>query len=65
MKNRREPQSAHRRNFLKLAGLGAGAALGTRAHAAAGAVAPASEAAKPAGYRESEHVSTYYKMAQF
>jgi hypothetical protein len=55
-----------RRSFMKLAGLGAGAAGATIGLGAA--EAGASEAkAKPehAGYRETEHVKTYYRMARF
>lgn len=54
-----------RRDFLKLAG--AGALAGGAAVAASGQSAEAHEAPAPAGngYRESEHVRTYYKLARF
>jgi hypothetical protein len=54
-----------RRDFLKLAGLGA---VTASAGAVAGA-APADAAAKPAppdrGYRETEHVRKVYELARF
>jgi len=53
-----------RRDFLKLAGLGTlagGAALATT-----GEKAEAAETGeKGAGYRETDHVRTYYKLARF
>lgn len=56
---------AGRREFLKLAGIGAvtgGAALAMGQEAA-----KADEALSEtsAGYRETEHVKTYYKLARF
>jgi hypothetical protein len=55
-----------RRSFMRLAGLGAGVA---GASIGLGAVeASASEpvaAAEQGGYRETEHVQTYYRMARF
>jgi hypothetical protein len=55
-----------RRSFMKLAGLGAGAAS---ASIGLGATEAAADNAKGkpehAGYRETEHVKTYYKMARF
>ncbi|HKO09810.1 MAG TPA: ubiquinol-cytochrome c reductase iron-sulfur subunit N-terminal domain-containing protein [Alphaproteobacteria bacterium] len=60
-------KSSKRRDFLKLAGLGAGAA-GVAAAGIARAEAKV-EAAKPEdhsrGYRESEHVKKYYALARF
>jgi hypothetical protein len=59
-----EKVAAGRRDFLKLAGVSA--VTGTAA-IAAGSVA--AEAAVPdegaAGYRETDHVKTYYKLASF
>jgi hypothetical protein len=54
-----------RRNLLKGAGLALGAAAATAT--AAGETAAAKDAPKPqhAGYRESESVKTYYKLARF
>ncbi|MCP5366164.1 MAG: twin-arginine translocation signal domain-containing protein [Hyphomicrobiales bacterium] len=58
-----------RRQFLKTAGLGAGAAgvaataLAVKAPEADAAAAPAG---KPrAGYRETDHVRRYYELAKF
>ena len=53
-----------RRSLLKLIGVGS---VGTAA-VAMGAESATAEAAKPAdttGYRESEHVKTYYDRARF
>ena len=59
-----EKVAAGRRDFLKLAGVSA--ATGTAAIAAGSGAA---EAAVPeegaAGYRETDHVKTYYKLASF
>lgn len=53
-----------RRAFIRQASLGA-SALGV-ATVAGGKLAPAeAAAAKPEGYRETEHVKTYYKLAKF
>jgi hypothetical protein len=53
-----------RRAFIRQTGFVAGA-LGVAA-VAGGALAPAAAAdAKPEGYRETEHVKTYYKLAAF
>lgn len=66
--SKKELKSTSRRDFFRKAGFGAGA-LGA---AAAGLSAARSKAAEPAakkpnsaGYRESEHVKTYYKLARF
>jgi len=53
-----------RRSFLKLAGLGTVA--GGAALVAGDKTADAAEAAKPqTGYRETDHVKTYYELARF
>ena len=65
MKNRKDSQDVARRDLLKLAGLGGvtGAALMATS---TGTVEAASEAArKDSGYRETEHVRTYYELAKF
>lgn len=55
-----------RRRVLKGAGLAVGAAAVTAASAAKDAVAaPADSKPQHNGYRESEHVRTYYKLARF
>ena len=65
MSKRDKDGTANRRDFLKLAGLGTvagGAALvsGVKPAEAAGLRADGSQ-----GYRETEHVKTYYKLAKF
>jgi len=64
MSEKRNGTNDARRDFLKLAGLTAvtGGAL-----AATGESASASESPEEGqtGYRESEHVKTYYKLARF
>lgn len=65
MKEKGEKAIADRRNFLKLAGLGtvaSGVAL-----VAGGKPAEALDepAGKSRGYRETDHVKTYYKLARF
>ena len=54
---------ADRRSFLKLAGLGAVAGSATLVAGEAQAAAPVSETA--VGYRETEHVKTFYDTARF
>lgn len=58
-------KTPRRREFLKLMGIG-GAAAGAAAATAAPKKAEAAQAAPDAkGYRESEHVKSYYKSAKF
>ena len=56
-----------RRSLLKGAGLAVGAAAATTAAGACEKEKVASKESKPqhAGYRETESVKTYYKLAQF
>ena len=59
-----------RRGFLRAAGgagaLGALAVVAAQPPAAAAPVAPAVvEDAKPAGYRETEHIRQYYRTARY
>jgi hypothetical protein len=58
-----------RRGFLCAAGgagaLGVLAAVANDAPAAPAAVAPAPEAAKSAGYHETEHIRQYYRTARY
>ncbi len=62
--NKAEDQGVERRGFFKLLGLGSMA--GAAAVAAPGAVSAAeAEETKGAGYRETAHVKTYYKLAKF
>jgi hypothetical protein len=66
--SKKEAKSMARRDFFRKAGFGAGvagaAAVGL---SATGAKAAEPTAKKPnaAGYRESKHVKTYYKLARF
>lgn len=65
MSGKRDEDTAKRRDFLKLAGFAAvtGGGLlagGTKPAEAAVEVETASE-----GYRETEHVKAYYKLARF
>ena len=54
-----------RRNFLRLAGLGATVGVATVATGAGTQEAEAAETGTGAGYRESAHVKQYYKLASF
>lgn len=64
MKERKEDSKASaRRDFLKLSALGAAAA--GAAMAARPKQAEAAEAPSGRGYRETEHVRTYYETARF
>lgn len=61
-----EQKTLPRREFLKGAGV-AGAAAGAAAVALTGTSASAAspETGEKAGYRETEHVNTYYELARF
>ena len=64
----KEPNSTRRRDFLKLAGVGAGLAGAAASGLAPPKVAPAAEkpAGEPAaGYRETEQVKKFYALARF
>ncbi len=67
MTNKKDAKTLHRRDFLKTAGLTAGAA-GVAAVAVSGSPAKASSAQEinkeSSGYRETDHVRTYYKTAR-
>jgi hypothetical protein len=54
-----------RRDFLRLAGLGATAGAVAVATGASSEEAEAAESANSAGYRETAHVRQYYKLASF
>jgi hypothetical protein len=59
-----EPKQPDRRLFMKLVGLGtAGASVGLAVTEAGASEAPAT--GEHAGYRETEHVKAYYRMARF
>ena len=57
----------HRRNFLKTAGLSVGAAAvaGIALSSSKAEAKPASGERQDAGYQETDHVQTYYKLARF
>jgi hypothetical protein len=64
--DKKRPGQLDRRRLLKGAGLAVGAAAASTAIAAKDAVA-ATEQRKPqhAGYRETEDVKTYYRLARY
>jgi hypothetical protein len=64
-KQSEEKTAAGRRDFLKLATVGT--VLGGAAIAAGGTAkaAAAPDKAEGSGYRETDHVKTYYKLARF
>ncbi|WP_150525113.1 twin-arginine translocation signal domain-containing protein [Roseibium sediminis] len=61
--DKKTPDSADRRNFLKLAGLGTLASGATVVAGAAEAAAPSQDAGT--GYRETDHVKRVYETARF
>lgn len=65
MRQERESPKAERRQFLKLAGLGAAGAAATVAGAEPAAAAVKAEKPGKQGYRETPHVRTYYELARF
>jgi hypothetical protein len=60
----RAPAGIGRRAFIRKTGMGAGA-LGVASLVGAKAAEAAAGSATGAGYRETEHVKTYYKLAKF
>ena len=65
MKTRKENQQVARRDLLKIAGLGGVAGAAAVATSAGKAEAAAKLDTKSSGYRETEHVRTYYDLAKF
>lgn len=65
MKRKREIQEVGRRDMLRLAGLGGVAGAAAVAGAAGGSRAARAAESKGSGYRETEHVRTYYELAKF
>jgi hypothetical protein len=65
MKTRKEKQRVARRDLLKFAGLGSVAGAAAIAKSAGKAEAAVEVDAKSSGYRETEHVRTYYDLAKF
>jgi hypothetical protein len=66
MSNNPDAKAANRRQFFKVAGLGAFAAgaAGAGAVAAPAAAKAAEPAQASAGYSETAHVKTYYALAK-
>lgn len=62
MTERKTKESADRRDFLKLAGLGA---LASGATVVAGGAEAAEAAPEGSGYRETDHVKKVYETARF
>lgn len=65
MKRRKETQDVARRDLLRLAGLGGVAGAAAIATSGRKAEAAVETGGKSAGYRETEHVRTYYELAKF
>lgn len=65
MKAGNEKQRVARRDLLKITGLGSVAGAAAVATAAGKAEASAEMESKGSGYRETEHVRTYYDLAKF
>ena len=63
--SKKKTASIDRRDFFRKVGLGAGAAAVGVAASTAQAATPEKDPAKGAGYRETEHVKTYYELARF
>lgn len=65
MSGKRDEDTGKRRDFLKLAGLAAVTGGGLLAGGAKPAEAAVDSEAASDGYRETEHVKAYYKLARF
>lgn len=67
MVDKKKSQDISRREFFRKSGAAAGAAGGMAIAAATGAEAATPEAgnAKKAGYRETDHIRSYYELAKF
>jgi nitrous oxide reductase len=65
MKAETKKQRVARRDLLKVAGLGGVAGAAALASKAGKAEAATGEEVKGSGYRETEHVRTYYDLAKF
>ena len=64
--SKKETASLDRRDFFRKVGLGAGvAATAGLGASAAQAAAPDRKPVKGSGYRETDHVKTYYKLARY
>ena len=67
MSTKKEPNSLPRRDFLKVAGLASGAlgAVAASLYSEPAKAEAADDARRASGYRETEHVRTYYQLARF
>lgn len=67
MKQQDKPVSAHRRDFLRVASVGAvaGAAMAVAGGGEAEAAEVVDTGSGHAGYRETQHVKTFYKLARY
>ena len=65
MSGKRDEDTGKRRDFLKLAGLAAITGGGLIAGGAKPAEAAVEAETASEGYRETEHVKAYYKLARF
>lgn len=65
MKTRKDEQRVARRELLKFAGLGSVAGAAAIAAGAGQSEAASAAEEKSSGYRETEHVRTYYELAKF
>ena len=63
-KDKSEAAKVDRRRFLKQAGLVIGTAGATATVGSTAALAESEQPQGDAGYRETDHVRTYYKLAQ-
>lgn len=65
MNTKNEKQRVARRDLLKFAGLGGVASVAAITTSAGKAEAASGADIKSSGYRETEHVRTYYDLAKF
>lgn len=65
MKTRKDEQRLARRELLKFAGLGSVAGAAAIAAGAGQSESASAAEEKSSGYRETEHVRTYYELAKF
>jgi len=64
--SKKDLKSAKRRDFLRKAGLGAGAAgVAAATLSSTKAEAAVDQGATRSGYRETEHVKKFYELARF
>lgn len=65
MKTETKKEKVARRDLLKMAGLGGAAGAAVLAGVNGKAEAAVADEGKASGYRETEHVRTYYDLAKF